>query len=123
MYLKLKQFIDFDSPLKEGIYSDDGYEVVPRAIHIIEAKRVSYKRLRFKNMKDLYKKEKEIFPRNSYYMIFGAPEKEEFEGFFIDIFDDKQELVSSIVAVNCELYIMNNNGKTVDADHCRVNTG
>ena len=115
MYLKLKQF-NYDD---EGIDGGD-CDIVPRKFDVIEAKRIAYNRVKCNGWEDLVKKQEKYFSRGSYHFPFTVTEdKEEFEAFFIDVYEKGDELSYSIIAINCTLYIMNENGKTIDSDSCR----
>jgi len=121
MFIKLQQFLNDEGISGNNDPDDCLGNIVPRRFNLIEANGVNYFRLSFKDYADFELKRGKKFPRSSYHIPFHIDYNniDDFEAFFIDILDEKQEVITSIIAANCSLYLMNDNGKTIDSDHCK----
>ena len=115
MILKLKEFTEEEI---KGLPSTPYYDNV--GIYYKEAEGVWVNREVFKNIEDYNSKVCDILTETTY-IPFTQPEGNighPFDICIINLFDKQGKLIESVLAYKCHIYIMNDNGKTIDSTEC-----
>jgi hypothetical protein len=134
MYVKLQKPRSWGSDVDRniGVYSDQLNVVVPMDVHVFEAKQVRYNKYRAFSREEMEKLVHEC--AHEHWNIFGWPkiprcDCAELEGDngcsfcvsgveFLIVELDSGEDYQKILAADCNMFIMNETGKTIDRISC-----
>lgn len=104
-----------------GVSNKEGNKaelVVPYVCHIFEGKRMSYKKYKVAGKDEYFSITK---PLAIHCVLSNMDVTQEFEFIVLSIYDNEGVPESYISAADTVLYIMNDNGKTIDKLACRNN--
>jgi len=102
-----------------GVSNKEGNEaelVVPYVCQIFEGKRMSYKKYRVSGEDEFYKITK---PMGVHHVLSNMDVTKEFEFILLTLYESDGTPEHYLSAADSILYIMNDNGKTIDKVACR----
>ena len=101
-----------------GKNGDSSGLVVPYCSQIFEGKRMSYKKFRVSGSDEYHKITSDI---GSHFVLSSMDTERDFEFILLTLYEDDGTPDNYISAADSVLYIMNDNGKTIDKLACRNN--
>lgn len=90
-----------------------GSKVVPSSRSMFEAEKVRYRKVGVNSLNEFNEYLGDI---TDYYILSELPTKGEFEFVLLTLF--QEEKTEYVVCSNCSMYVMNDNGKTIDSLIC-----
>ena len=118
MYVKIVRHLENE----QGVSSSRGSleaKVVPSEHHIFECWEARYRKVAVNNISEFNERMKYI---ESVRIVISVPEEGPFEFIQVQMFmkeDDLKYAGETLIARDCMLYLMNNEGKTIDSIVCR----
>lgn len=118
MYVKIVEHLEDE----RGVSSKRGSleeKVVPSEHHMFECLEARYRKVSVNNISEFNERMKYI---ETVRIIVFAPEEGPFEFIQLQMFmkeDDPKNAGETLIARNCALFLMNNEGKTIDSIVCR----